>query len=677
MCMFCVLGSISLLSSSPGEAQYLQGCELYREASYAQAIRAFEVAGGADPMLAPWAAVRMGMCLAGQRKNEDAKAVFQQVIAGPDGPWQAMARGHLSKLLAEGEDDAGIVTHLAGFESIAPIPWWMDDYVWQYSESALRQPGDHRNGYAYFRDKAENTWYIQPRLDASRFLLRSAAPPDQADALLGMLRSSAYKDIQDALPKLSVGLTNENNDRILLNGLVALLTDTDPANDAGALAVVRKHASNPAARFLLAYASRTLATRKDFAGAERLCAALIELDPESRDAGETVWWLGGALERAERRADAERIYEWLPSKCKNHFRADDALNRLGELYLEDCNAKKGMEYFLRLGREYPESRFRPGAYYTCAMRPEVQGDKNVKQMYLKAAADDGIGYYWAHRALARLHEMESPSEPPAINLRVDGVKPVLLPAAGYMEPLPPLPPIITESPEYQRLAFFARHGLEESEWEVLPLLQALEKVEFKEPYYRAFAEAGLAHTALQFATHEGWGVDDKGKRSLARLRLEYPLAYWPEVQELAKATGLDPYLMLAVAKQESTFRPNLTSHAGASGVMQLMPGTAKWLADVDPNIEKSHVANLESPVNSLRLGAFYLLRMFERSNGNLVDTLASYNGGPGNRDKWRKRFPNYDLDEFVHAIPFEETKNYVQKVLGNYAAYRSLYEPAP
>jgi len=107
-----------------------------------------------------------------------------------------------------------------------------------------------------------------------------------------------------------------------------------------------------------------------------------------------------------------------------------------------------------------------------------------------------------------------------------------------------------------------------------------------------------------------------------------------------------------------------------------MPPTAKWLADVDPNIDKTHVANLESPVNSLRLGAFYLRRMLDRSNGNLVDTLASYNGGPGNRDKWRKRFPNHDLDAFVHAIPFEETKTYVQKVLGNYAAYRSLYEPA-
>jgi len=675
MWIVCLLGSASLLAGLPGEATYLQGCDLYRAGSFPQAIRAFEVAGGADPALAPWAAVRMGMCLAGQRKTEEAKAVFMQVADGPRGPWQAMARGHLSKLFAEGEDDAGIVTQLADFAAIEPLPWWIDDYVWQYSESALRQPGDQRTGFAFFREKAENTWYIKPRLDASKFLLRSSAPADQSTALLGLLRSSAYRDIQDTLPKLSISLSDEDNRTILVAGLANQLTDSDSANDASAIAVLKRHASNPAARFVLAYASRMVASRKDFATAEALCSALIELDPESRDAGETIWWLGGALERAGRIQDAERVYEWLPSRCKNHFRADDALNQLGELYLAQGNPKKGMEYLLRLGREYPDSRFRPGAYYTCAMHPLIQADPDLKQLYLKSAADDGIGYYWAHRALVRLHDMTKPTEAPAVNLRVDGANPVLLPAEGYLEPLPPIPSMISDSEEYQRLAFFARHGLEESEWEVLPLLQSLKDVEFKEPYYRAFAEAGLAHTALQFAVHEGWGIDEKGKRSIARLRLEYPLAYWPEVQELAKAVELDPYLILAVAKQESTFRPNLTSHAGASGVMQLMPSTAKWLADVDPNIEKSHVANLESPVNSLRLGAFYLQRMFERSNGNLVDTLASYNGGPGNRDKWRKRFPNYDLDDFIEAIPFEETKTYVQKVLGNYAAYRSLYAP--
>lgn len=675
MWIFTLVGLVVVSGALPGDTAYETGCDAYRAGSYEEAIRAFEVSGGANPDLAPWSAVRIGMCLAGQKRDSEAEAVFQQVIAGPPGPWQAMARGHLSKLSAGREDNGAIVKYLKGFEEITPTPWWMDRYVWQFSESVLNQAGDRTAGYSFFRNTVENTWYIKPRLDSARFLVKSPSPLDQSVALLGMLRSSAYTDIQKQLPALTVSLTDENNQEIRLAELATWLTDADPTNDAVAHAVIRRHVSHAGARFVLAYASRLLATRKEFGRAEALCNTLVDLDPESREAGETLWWLGGALERADRITDAERVYEALPSRCKNHFRADDALNRLGELYLEHGNAEKGLGYLTRLGREYPDSRFRPGAFYTCANHPSVRNDDDMRRLYLKAASDDGIGYFYAHRALARLYDMDHPSQPPAVNLQVDGVNPILLPYGDTRETLPPIPSMITDSVEYQRLKFFARHGLEESEWELLPLLQGLDKIEFKEPYYRAFAEAGLAHTALQFAVHEGWGVDRAGKRSLARLRLEYPLAYWPDVQKLAAELELDPYLILAVAKQESTFRPNLTSHAGASGVMQLMPATAKWLADVDSYIDRQHVQNLESPANSLRLGARYLARMLERSNGNLVDTLASYNGGPGNRDKWRKRFPNYDLDQFVEAIPFEETKTYVQKVLGNYAAYRSLYEP--
>ncbi|MBI3118300.1 MAG: lytic transglycosylase domain-containing protein, partial [Candidatus Hydrogenedentes bacterium] len=189
---------------------------------------------------------------------------------------------------------------------------------------------------------------------------------------------------------------------------------------------------------------------------------------------------------------------------------------------------------------------------------------------------------------------------------------------------------------------------------------------------RVVAEAGFAHTALQFAVARGWGVAE-GKPTLDRLRLEFPRAYWPQVQALAKETGVDPYLILAVAKQESTFRAGIQSSAGATGVMQLMPGTAAWLAKVEDNITEAHVSDLKSPENSIRLGAYYLMRMVDRSNQNLIFATASYNAGPGNNEKWRKRFGGYAVDEFIEAIPYEETKGYVKKVLGNYAAYRTLY----
>ncbi|HEX73202.1 MAG TPA: tail length tape measure protein, partial [Candidatus Hydrogenedentes bacterium] len=117
--------------------------------------------------------------------------------------------------------------------------------------------------------------------------------------------------------------------------------------------------------------------------------------------------------------------------------------------------------------------------------------------------------------------------------------------------------------------------------------------------------------------------------------------------------------------------------AGATGVMQIMPATGRWLADVDANIPADYAGNLESARHSIRMGAFYLRRMLRRSDNNIIFALASYNAGPGNCDKWRKRFPNLGMEEFVEAIPFSETRDYVKKVLGNYAAYYSLYPPPP
>jgi soluble lytic murein transglycosylase len=107
--------------------------------------------------------------------------------------------------------------------------------------------------------------------------------------------------------------------------------------------------------------------------------------------------------------------------------------------------------------------------------------------------------------------------------------------------------------------------------------------------------------------------------------------------------------------------------------MQLMPGTAQWLASVDPSITREEIAYLTYPAHSLRLGACYLKRMLARSDGNLIYALASYNAGPGNVSKWQKKFSRVPPDVFLEAIPFTETRHFVKRVLGNYGAYYSLY----
>lgn len=144
------------------------------------------------------------------------------------------------------------------------------------------------------------------------------------------------------------------------------------------------------------------------------------------------------------------------------------------------------------------------------------------------------------------------------------------------------------------------------------------------------------------------------------LAYRFPMGFERVVKRAARETGLDASQIWSVIRQESAFNHQAVSSAGARGLMQLMPKTAQQVAK--RHKMKYRKSRLLQPNVNVRLGAFYLARMKKRFNGNMALATAAYNAGPHRVKSWLKRTPFEWEDTWIEAIPFNETRRYVQQI---------------
>ena len=163
-------------------------------------------------------------------------------------------------------------------------------------------------------------------------------------------------------------------------------------------------------------------------------------------------------------------------------------------------------------------------------------------------------------------------------------------------------------------------------------------------------------------------------------RWMYPIRYQGNIQQAANTARVDPLLVASVIRVESKFRSEDVSHAGAIGLMQLMPETASWIAlqmekdspgQYKTTIEQSK--DLSEPTPNIMLGTWYIHYLTERFNGNEVAAIAAYNAGPKRVQGWLsdKVWPG-SLSS-IDRIPVGETRHFVDRVFYNYALYHRIY----
>ena len=205
----------------------------------------------------------------------------------------------------------------------------------------------------------------------------------------------------------------------------------------------------------------------------------------------------------------------------------------------------------------------------------------------------------------------------------------------------------------------------------------------------AFLDLGRIPQARREWQHAYNSIDDSGRQALALLagrlewsdraimtlaqlkdwhdlQLRFPLAHEPLIDKAAKRSNIEKTWIYGITRQESAFMYDARSPVGATGLMQLMPATAK---SVSRRLKLKYSAGkLIDPKYNVSLGSHYLKTLLKRYKGNRVLATAAYNAGPTNVKRWLKRF-DAPLDIWIENIPFNETKEYVQRVL----AYSTIY----
>ena len=160
----------------------------------------------------------------------------------------------------------------------------------------------------------------------------------------------------------------------------------------------------------------------------------------------------------------------------------------------------------------------------------------------------------------------------------------------------------------------------------------------------------------------------------AAREISLPLRHEDIIRQQAREKGLDPALIAAVIYVESRFIPGRTSPAGAQGLMQITPETARDIARRSGGTQFT-VEDLDTPQINISYGSYLLRELLDRYDGDLAAALAAYNAGPGNADRWGGSSLK------AQDIPFPETRAYVEKVLRAQEDYRARYGeqlgPAP
>lgn len=388
---------------------------------------------------------------------------------------------------------------------------------------------------------------------------------------------------------------------------------------------------------------------------------LTRLKPATEaEAAEAAWLRARTLEALDRPVEAGAAYRAVAARHPAREVAGAALWRAGWLAWQRSELRTAEALWLRVG-EIPGGRAHRHAalYWAGRAREQAAGRAASERLYRQVASEAPRSYYGllATRRLAKPVALADASAPPALRLPADPQE------------------ALAADPGFARVDLLRRIGL--GEFAVLELDDVL-RASVGDPLRLygisgAYARDERYHVALRILRRHFGALAASGHPDLPRAFWEmlYPFPWREEVVEEARRAAVDPYLVAAVIREESSYHPRALSRAGARGLMQLMPGTAQPMAEVR-GLAFQDGGLLDDPRANVHLGTTFLAGLLRE----FIDprlALAAYNAGPARVRQWWQARRTNDLEAFVELIPFDETRQYVKRVMLSWEEYRRIY----
>lgn len=427
---------------------------------------------------------------------------------------------------------------------------------------------------------------------------------------------------------------------------------------------------------------QTLFKVRRYRDADRIFSRLMK-SGQGRSRDEIIYWQSRALDKLDRDNEAVQTFLQLTESFPRSPLADDALMQAALILKEHGDTAQATALLERLLSSYPASEYKQRALWETGWLRYLKRDFPSAAERFKTLAElpemREKALYWLGRSYEGSGNQEYAG---AVFAMLSREFPAGFYTVRYVKGAESRDSAVSPPDFIQTVPVPAGFGKIKALITLGMYTEARKElaVERKQPG----GQQGVAALARLYLEMEDYkspiGLVKPEKLSavtadnLLLWNLSYPLPYRKSVGEQAGSNGIPESLIYAVIRAESSFSPSIVSPAGAVGLMQLMPATAKQIAGGKGEFSS---AALTKPEFNILCGSRHLRDLSKLHDNSLVLTVAAYNAGSGSVNRWRKKFGSLREDEFIENIPYSETRDYIKKVLLNADFYHRIYNLKP